>query len=528
MRNFIGTHLPAAGMNRRTFLAQASALGLGAGLALSLHPGAARANATTQAQKGGTFRLGMIEGETTDSLDPRLTGTTFMAHLNLQTRNCLVEIGPNMQVVPELAESFEPRNGAATWAFKLRRGVEFHNGKTLDAQDVVYSINLHREANSKSGAKALLKSVTDLSAEGADTVVFKLAGPNVDFPYVLADYHLVIVPAGTTDFSNAMGTGGYILEQFSPGTSSKVRRNPNYWKADRAHFDSVEMTNIADPVTRNNALFSGQVDAIIQTDAKTAELLKGQGGLQLIETRSTQHVTLPMHVDKAPFDNPDLRLALKYAIDRELLVKTLLNGHGTVANDHPIAPVNRFYAADLPQRAYDPDKAKFHLKKAGQENAKLTLNCSDAILGLGVDMALLYQQSARKAGIEIEIQRIPTDGYWDNVWLQKPFYEGFWAGRPTADWMFSQAYARDAAWNEAHWANERFNQLLVNARAELDEGKRGAMYHEMQALCRDDGGSIIPFFTNILDAASDKVKFGALASNLAGDGARCAERWWFA
>ncbi|WP_347907538.1 ABC transporter substrate-binding protein [Pseudomonas grandcourensis] len=510
------------GMTRRGVLKGAAVLGLGLGLNLSL-PFARAA----EPKKGGTFRLGMIEGETTDTLDPRLTGTTYAAHVSLQLRNCLVEIGPDMTLVPELAESFEPQDKGAKWAFKLRSGVTFHNGKAMSPVDVIYSMNLHRGETSTSGAKSLLAQVKEIASDG-DTVTFTLFEPNADFPFVLADYHLVIVPDGTTNFKDGMGTGGYVLESFQPGVLTRVRRNPDYWKPNRAHFEFVETISIPDSVGRNNALLGGAVDAIIQTDPKTANLLASRRGYQLIETKGTQHVTLAMRTDLAPFDNVDLRLALKHGIDREQLVKTLLKGHGVVGNDHPIASVNRYHADHLTQRSYDPDKAKFHLKRSGLSDLKLTLDASDAILAFGVDMAAIFQQSAAKAGINFDIHRNPTDGYWDSVWLAKPWFEGFWAGRPTADWMFTQGYAADARWNEAKWKNPRFNQLLVAARGELDEGTRAQMYGEMQALCSDDGGSIIPFFTNTLDAATDKVQFGQLSSNLAGDGARCAERWWFA
>src|SRR5262249_13914405 len=161
-------------------------------------------------------------------------------------RNCLVEISPTFEAVPELAESFESRNGPAEWVFRLRPGVRFHNGKALTAEDVIYSLNLHRGPDTKSGAKALLKGVAAIAKEDWRTVSFKLSSPNSDFPYVLADYHLVIVPEGTSDFAKGVGTGPYMLESFAPGVRALVKRNPNYWKADRGHFDTVETINIAD------------------------------------------------------------------------------------------------------------------------------------------------------------------------------------------------------------------------------------------------------------------------------------------
>jgi peptide/nickel transport system substrate-binding protein len=451
----------------------------------------------------------------------------FMAHLNFQLRNCLVEISPDFEAIPELAEKFEPRDGAREWAFKLRKGVEFHDGKTLTSEDVIYSINLHRAKDSKSAAKALLKSVSDISVDG-DWIVFSLDSANADFPYVLADYHLVIVPAGAQDFGKGIGTGGYSLDQFDPGVRSLVKRNANYWKADRANFAEVEMLNIVDPFARSTALLGGSVDAIVQAELKTVSRLQNVSDLQLIEGVGTQHMTMPMRVDTAPFDNVDVRLAVKYACDREQLVKTVLFGHGVAGNDHPIAPVNRYFASDIPVRTYDPDKARFHLKKAGRDRLGVQLHASDTVLGIGVDSAVALQASAAKAGIDIEVVREPADGYWDRVWLNEPWYEGFWAGRPTEDWMFTQGYAADASWNEGHWKNERFNTLLRQARGELDTEKRREMYREMQLLCRDDGGSLIPMFINVVDAATRRIAFNKVGTNLDGDGARCAERWWFA
>lgn len=506
------------GLDRRQFLqGSAAALAVAARFSRS-----ARAAGTA----GGRFRLGMVEGQTTDVLDPQLVGTMFMAHLNFQLRNCLVEISPDFEAVPELAEQFEPRDGARKWAFKLRKGVEFHDGKTLKPEDVIYSINLHRAADSKSGAKTLLKPVSDITVDG-DWVVFSLDSPSADFPYVLADYHLVIVPDDTKDFAKGIGTGGYSLVEFEPGVRSLAKRNGKYWKADRAHFAEVEMLNIVDPFARSTALLSGDVDAIVQAELKTAGRLQNMPELQLIEGVGTQHMTMPMRVDTAPFDNVDVRLAVKYACDRQQLIKTVLLGHGVPGNDHPIAPVNRYYASDIPVREYDPDKARFHLKKAGLDRLSVQLHASDTVLGIGVDSALAMQSSAAKAGIEIEVVREPADGYWDRVWLNQPWYEGFWAGRPTEDWMFTQGYAADAAWNEARWKNERFNNLLREARGELDTEKRREMYREMQLLCRDDGGSLIPMFINVVDAATRKIGFGKVGTNLSGDSARCAERWWF-
>ncbi|MCG8567155.1 MAG: ABC transporter substrate-binding protein, partial [Desulfobacterales bacterium] len=238
------------------------------------------------------------------------------------------------------------------------------------------------------------------------------------------------------------------------------------------------------------------------------------------------HYTLPMHTDVAPFNNNDLRLALKYAMDRETLVQKFLRGYGSPANDHPITPSNKYYAKNLPQRTYDPDKARFHMKKAGMEGQAITLHTSD--MSGFIDVSTLFAESARKAGITINLRKEPQDGYWSNVWLKKPFCNCYWSGRPTADMMFSVAYSGDAKWNDTHFKHEKFDQLLLSARSELDETKRRGSYEECQRIVRDEGGAIIPFYKDYVEARSKKVAHGPLSGLWETDSHKAIERWWFA
>lgn len=511
-------------MSRREFLSRAAALGLSAAIVPSLWAAPARAATPKQ---GGRLRLGLAGGATTDSMDPATITDMMMQVINQgQIRNTLVEIDHANNPIPELAESWEATPDAKQWVFELRKGVEFHNGKTMDAADVVYSINHHRGENTKSAAKGIVEPIADIKADGKGTVVFTLTGGNADFPYILSDYHLTISPAGS-NFLDGMGTGGYILKDYEPGVRCFVVRNPNYFKPDRAHFDEVETLGIADVNARTNALKTGQIDVMNRCELKTVHLLQRSPGIQVMQQNGFKHYTFAMLCNTPPYDDNDVRLAMKYAIDREQMVKTILRGYGTVGNDHPISPANRYHADDLPQRTYDPDKAKFHLKKAGMEQAVFHLHCADAAFEGALDAGVLYKEQAAKAGVTIEVVREPNDGYWSNVWMKKPWCAVFWGGRPTEDMMFSTAYAEDASWNDTFWKNKRFNELLVAARAELDETRRGAMYKEMQQIVRDDGGVVVPMFAADLSAATDRIEHGPLAANWELDGFRCAERWWF-
>jgi peptide/nickel transport system substrate-binding protein len=527
LKSLIGKHR----ITRREFVVQAVAAGVTASAAVSFFD---TAQAATP-KKGGDFRQGLTGGSTGDVLDPARTLDSYMINVSHgQLRNNLTEISPSGELIPELAESWEASADAATWTFKLRKGVEFHSGKSLEAADVIASFNHHRGKDTKSGAKGIIKPIKDIKADGKDTVVFTLEGGNADFPFLASDYHLTICEAksdGTMAWEKGEGTGGYILDKFEPGVSGKVKRNPNYWKEGRAFFDTIDNLFIADVVARTAAVRSGEIHAMANLDLKTAHLLERDTGVKVFTTSGNKHATFPMDSRSAPYDNNDVRLALKYALNREELLKKILRGKGELGNDSPVGPANiyRATAEELPQRAYDPDKAKFHLKKAGMDSLSVKLHLASSAFEGAVDSGQLYSESAKAAGINIEVVRESNDGYWSNVWLKKPWCGGYWGGRPTEDWMFTQVYSKGADWNESRWDNEMFNKLLVEARAELDTAKRREMYVEMQRLVHNDGGTVIPLFMAYTHAVTANIGMPEqLANNWELDGHKNGERWWFA
>src|SRR5208283_5125373 len=192
----------------------------------------------------------------------------------------------------------------------------------------------------------------------------------------------------------------------------------------------ADVTVINDGSARLNALISGQVDAINRVDHKAVGLLSKSPKIEVVRAPGGWHTVLAMEIDKDPYTNPDIRLALKYAIDREQILKALFSGYGTLGNDHPIPRTDPYFNSELPQRPHDPEKAAFHFKKAGVSDPKIVLQASDAAFNGAVDMATLLQADAAKAGIKLEVKKEPADGFWDNVWLKGPFVESYWGGRP--------------------------------------------------------------------------------------------------
>ncbi len=520
-------HFSEGRIDRREFIKRATALGMVAAIPSALLAGEARASSP---KRGGKFRQGVRGGSLSDTLSGPLISDTHAINTGEQIRNRLTIVTPDWEVAGELAESWEASDDAAQWTFKLRKGVEFHNGKTLDAEDVVHSINVHRGPNATSNASGFVKAIEDVKSDGKNTVIFTLSSGNADFPFVMADFHFPIAIAGTegAEWDKGIGTGPFILTDWEPGVRSATKRNPNYFKEGLPYFDEVETLNIADAAARANALQTGEVDVIENPELKTLHFLEQKEGLVVREVAGTLHYTFPMRMDLAPFDDSDVRSALKFAIDRKALLYSMLRGRGYLGNDHPIAKSQRFFASELPQREYDPDKARFHLKQAGLSELTVTLFAGDIFAG-GVDAAVLYKEQAAKAGINIEVERVPTDGYWSEIWNVKPFCVSYWSGRPTEDLMFSMAFSSESSYNETHWNNERFETLLVESRAELDTAKRREMYVEMQRLVHDEGGLVCPIFANLVFVTSDKIQMPErLAGNWTLDGNKNTERWWFA
>lgn len=495
------SHTDLFSISRRTFMRGTTLLGFGAVATPSLLREVVAQEA--KPKRGGTLRVAVGGGSSTNSLDPTTYDDFVMNDIAFQYANRLTQANAEGVIVPDLAESWEATPDARVWRFKLRPA-EFHHGKALEAEDAVWSINLHRGEDSKSAAKALLTSITDVRAEGKDIVVVELDGGNADLPAIMADYHMMILPRDLAPDAG-VGTGAFVKEMFEPGVRWAAVRNPNYWDSPRPYVDAVELSVVNDPTARIAALRSGQAHLVNRVDAKTVSLLKRDANVQILRSPAWAHYTLPMHCDKAPYDNRDLRMAMKLAYDREQMLSQVLRGFGSIGNDTPIAPTNPYFNAELAQRGYDPDKAKFHYKKSGHEGP-LRVHTSDAAFAGAVDAAVLFKENAAKAGMNIEVVREPADGYWSDVWLKVPACYVFWAGRPTPDMIFSTAYATGAPWNEAKWDNARFNELLVKARAELDFDKRKAMYAEMQTLVNEDGGTVVPVFNDWLDAGVTAVK----------------------
>lgn len=483
--------------------------------------------------RGGKLTAGLSGANTSDSWDGRTHSDLFMiASASGAVFDTLTEVSADGSLKGELAESWDASADARTWTVNLRKGVTFHNGKAFGADDVIESLKMHTAEGAKSAAKPIVSAITGMTKTDEHQVKFTLAAGNADFPYLMSDYHILIFPAGQIDeaIANGIGTGLYKVKSFDPGVRFVGTRVESHYKDGTAGwFDEIEYIAINDNTARMNALLTGQVDAINRIDFKTEPLLRANPVIAIQEVTGNQHYTFPMLSRTAPYDDLNVRRALKYGINRQEMVDKILLGHGQVGNDTPIGPANLYYAGEMEQLSYDPDKTKFYLKEAGLDSLDIDLSASNAAFEGAVDAAQLFQASARSGGIDINVVQEPADGYWSNVWLKKPFCASYFSGRATEDWMFSTAYEAGVPWNDSQWDHPRFQELLLSARAELDSAKRREQYHEMQDILRTDGAVLVPMFANYVQAITTRLATPDTIGNLwQMDNARMSERWWMA
>lgn len=491
------------GVSRREILGML--MGAGATLAASnvLYTGVAHAQ-DAMPKRGGRLIMAGDQHGPNDTLDPILQTSAVDYFRSRMYYGSLTRLTDSLGYEPELAEEVMSNDDATVWTFKLRQGVEFHDGKTLTADDVIYSMNRHLGADSVSNAASLV-SMIDKWEKVSDTEVRAvLNSPNADLPIALGTFHFKIVQDGTTDFSTAIGTGPYSVKEFKPGVRTIGMRFENYW-GEGGYLDELEHYGIGDSVSRLNAFLAGDIDGMVNLPPQAIEQVEAAEGKEVWALESGAYVNIAPRLDLAESSNMHLFKAMQMLQDRQRLVKGVLKGQGSLGNDHPIAPAYFDHCADIPQRELDPEMAKFHWDKSGIGSTPVPVVAAEVAPG-AVEQALFMQREGAKIGANFDVKKVTTDGYWGAVWLKEPICVASWNMRPTANVMMTLAFKSDAAWNETRWSNEKFDQLLVEVRGVTDPDKRKAMYCDLQTMIHEENGMSIPMHRNYVDAAASHVK----------------------
>jgi peptide/nickel transport system substrate-binding protein len=492
-------------MTRRQAIKWLTAMGVSIVSAVSLiDPFKGNAFAATP-KRGGRLRIANSSSSIKDTLDPARFSFIGDYCRGFTFYNGLTRLDTNAQAQPELATSFEPNANATEWVFKLRKGVTFHDGKTLDADDVVYSIMRHKDPKVGSNAKGLADLIDTVKADGKDKVIVKLNSPNGDLPILLGTFHFMIIKNGTTDFTTAIGTGPYKVKEFKPGIRQLGVRNENYFLEGRPYMDEQELIGIADASARLNAVFSGEIHMSDGVSLASVADIQARQGVEVFATPAPRFTHFVMMVDRPPFDNPYLRKAMKYLFDREKVLKNIMKNYGQLGNDHLFAPNDPYYNANLPQRGLDRDKATYYLKKAGMKNAKLELHVSEAAF-TSVELGMMLQREAARVGLTVQLRREPSDGYWSNIWRKRSFHAAEWNARPTNDLLLSIGFTSNAKWNESQYKNDQVDKLIEQGRAESDVATRKEIYGKLQQILYEDSCNLIPCFTDYINIITSNVR----------------------
>ncbi len=471
--------------------------------------GATEAAGTTAAEagpkRGGRLRVGHVGSGTSETVDP-LKGVSFIdAAREINLYDSLTTVEPDLSIKLALAEAMEGNADATVWQVKLRRGVTFHNGKPLTADDVLYTIRYIVEQKGV-GASVLDPVDVEGSRKVDDaTVELRLKRPIGDLPRLFATNLVVFFPDGTTDFSKPIGTGPFQFQSFKAGERSVFTRNPNYWESGKPYVDELEQISIPDNQARLNALLSGQIDALEFLDFAQAKSLEGDSRVQLVIAKGSASTPIYMRIDTDPFSDERVREALKLAIDREKTVEIAFSGFGSVGND-VFGKGAPSYSPNLAQREYDPERAKALLKEAGKEGLEVELLTAPAGPGL-VESATAFAEQAKAAGITITLNKVPAEDLYntDRYYLKVPFGQTQWGGQVFEE-IAANALLSTSPYNETAWNDPAWEKRFLEAQATVDEQQRNEAYWALEEEIWARGGYIIWGFQDTLDAAAANVR----------------------
>jgi peptide/nickel transport system substrate-binding protein len=493
-------------MDRREFLKVAglgtAALGIAACMpaatSSSVAPtggaSAAPTDAPASPASGGILRLAANDGSPNDTLDPLRMERAFQILAAPQIFEAMVDLDEGLQPQPRLAESFEPADGGKSWTFRLREGVQFHDGSPLTATDVAYSIGRAIDPDEGSGNSLASQLGGVLLPAGIKvrddrTIEFTLEKAYVFFPNAMATRFARIYKDGTTDFESPIGTGPFRFKAFAPGQLFESERNPDYWR-NQVLLDGLQISNVADETARIESLLSGELDLIFQIALAAAPDVAGSGDHALLEHANAEWIPLAMDSTVEPFNNPDLIRAIKLAVDRQQVIDNAYGGFGTIGYDNPVTEQDSYFAG-LARPERDIDAAREALSAAGFADG-VTLPTLVALdEPNSTSFAVVVQQQLAEVGISFEIERESSATYWDNSWLIKPFYSNGYLRRHP-DEIMKLIWLSTGSWNVSKRKDPEIDAAINAAGQTTDFAAQKEQYGIAQRLIAARDTVVIP------------------------------------
>lgn len=500
-------------VSRREFLRFGSVLGMSLPLlgGISGAVGLAGLPSLARAQTpGGTIRVAQIVPAA--AVEPVKLADAGGITVISQVGETLVVSGKDLVARPLLAESWSPNKDGSVWTFKIRKGVKFHDGRPMNADDVVASIN--RIADPANGSNALSAFKGVLSKGGAKkvddyTVEFHLDAPNGNFPYSLStdNYNAVIIPKDYAgDFESKMiGTGPFKLEKFTPKVGASFVRNEDYWGG-KPLPDRVEMSFYDDYQPQILALQGGQIDFIQQVPILQAAGILNDPNVDMMATPSLAHQQVHMRTDKDPFKDKRVRQAIALTLDRPRIIQGLLKGKAQVGNDSPFGGAYPYTDKSVPQRQKDIAKAKELMAAAGMANGFEATLTTEKYLEIP-DYAVLIQNAVKEIGGKINLNVMDQGAYYGDAvpgkspWLDSDMGITDYGHRGVPNVYLSAPLLSTGTWNSAHFANKEYDGLVANFVAALDLEAQKAVAGKIQTLLLDETPIIFGYFYDYMSAA---------------------------
>jgi peptide/nickel transport system substrate-binding protein len=521
--------LVAGRLDRRDFLRRGAVLGMSATAAGAILAACGGANKTGAAapsssasagggtaQKGGTLNVATQTPAT--SINPLLVDDTGGMDMLCQTGEFLVfDNNIKLRLEPQLATKWTHNTDASVWTFKLRPNVKFHNGKSLTADDVVYTFKQLSDPKAPSNALSTFSGV--LTPDGvrkvdAQTVAFHLESPNGNFPYLISsdNYNAIVVPAGT-DMSSwhktFVGTGPFTLRSYTQEQGAHFQANPHYW-GQAPHLDAVAFAFYETQQAQVVALQGGTVDVITQFVPTGAEGIL-DGSYNIIKLKASNHRELSMRCDQAPFTDPRVRQAVALTLDRPGMLKALLNNLGSLGNDSPFAPKFASSDLDVPQRTKDLSKAKQLLSAAGHADGFQTTLRADIYQEIP-QLAQVIKQSASMIGIDISLDVESQSQYYgkatfgDSDWLDSIMSLVNYGDRGVPNVFLDAAYTTHGSWNAAHFHDPAYDKLFEQYVSAVDLQTQKRVAGQIEKLLLEQTPLIIPYYIDGLTATTKSVQ----------------------
>ncbi|MEV4104120.1 ABC transporter substrate-binding protein [Nonomuraea sp. NPDC049649] len=453
---------------------------------------------------GGTLRVGALGRTGAITRDPHGTQSNESDYLILSLLYDTLTIPalkPN--TAPRLAASWTHSDDLKTWRFELAEGATFHDGSPVTAQDAVFSLRRLRET--PAGASRLPGiEARNITADGDRTVVLVSDYANAELP-LLTRLTTFVVPDGTTDqdIAKAPGTGPFKLDWYRDGNARLVRNDD--WYGGEIHLDAIEVKIFESPQALANALLAGQLDLASNVGAVAARTAAGRADIQTVRRPNDMAMPIVMRTADGPFADPRVREALRLAVDREAMVRQVLSGYGSVAND-VLGTGDPAYDRSLPQRTRDLDKARRLLQEAGFDTSKTyELLTTEDISGLA-ESATLFATQAREAGVDIKVVKQESATFWDKTWLHGDLYTTYWGTNDSVVFFASKTMVSGSGQNETGWKDPEFDAAYQKAIGTADPAGRAELLRELQKIEYERSGYLLWGMADGIDLARSAVQ----------------------